>query len=243
MKNETVRRAIPLKALTIAAVSFCAGVAIVAGATAALWTHSATADIKVGEGVQGFAAGHAGAVSQTTGSSIDVPIGADAVTRLIADGSVAIPFETQSLSQGNKGLWYTLASPDWGDGALGHSASNVFKVADAASCTVEAAATATVTPMNAADDRVTSTPVSADYSTSEQATTEFWCFVATLDEPGEVGSYMNTATVTAVDDENLEVTDSDDWSARVLESFDVGNESERVLTFSYETFRPGQETP
>ncbi|MGO1628675.1 MAG: hypothetical protein ACTHX2_07660 [Microbacterium sp.] len=212
------------------------GVALGAGgASLALWNDAVTITGEISSGYEYFAAGPADSTQPAVGGAAVVAVGADEAQTLADDEEIALALQTDSISQGNKGLRYELVLPDWGSGVFGAADVSVFPVESEAACTV---ASAVPTPAD-----LSSTPVSADYSDTETPVTEFWCVVATLDGlPGE-GAYDNTATVTARDDSQTEVTDSDSWNADVTSAIDAADEDDHEIEFRYQTFRPGEVTP
>ncbi len=212
------------------------GILIGAGGTSlALWSDTAHGDGEISSGYEHFAAGRVDDAQPANDGRVTVGIGpADAET-LIRDGEVAIPLQTDSLSQGNKGLRYELTPPAWSDGIFGASDVIVFPVRTPGDCTVANAP--------AAQGELTSTPVSADYSDTTAPTTEYWCVTATLKNNGTVGEYENTATVTAEDPAGTEVEAKDSWKATVGLGLDPKKEPTHEITFAYETFRPGGEQP
>lgn len=220
--------------LTLAVIAGAALAGIVLGAggsTLALWNDSASRAGSIGSGAEWFAAGQPGSTSAAPDGTAAVSVGAAEAETLLSQGSVAVPFQTDSMSQGNLGLRYTVAEPkDWGDGVFGAADTALFPVASAADCTVSAV------PHDGSS--LTSTPVPADYSGSETPTTEFWCLVASVEQLPGTGAYANTASATATAPDSASVTAQDRWSTRVTTSLDAADESDHEITFTYETFRP-----
>src|SRR5699024_9901321 len=68
-----------------------------------------------------------------------------------------------------------------------------------------------------------------------------WCLVATLGSLPDEGSYTNEVTATGTDPAGTVVADTDSWSADVASALDPAEEADHELTFTYQTFRPGQE--
>ena len=247
MSTNTTSR---VRSVAVVATSALLGGALgLGGASFALWEDALSAEGQIASGYEYFAAGRgeanastvadsamtavSDAVAPPTGETATVTVGAADAQVLVEDHQLAMPLRTDSLSQGNKGLHYTLAEPDWGDGIFGTADVHVFPVATAAECTVA----------NAPDDPADlfSTPVTADYSDSATPTTEYWCLVATLGALPDEGSYTNEVTATGTDPSGTEVTDTDSWSADVTSGMDPADEPDHEITVSYQTFRPGQE--
>lgn len=236
-----------MRSFSVVGVAAVAGIALGLGASSlALWKDSVSFDGQISSGYEYFAAGPEGGTitpasdegAPPTGNSVDVTIGAAQAATLAADGEVAVVFQTDSLSQGNKGLAYTLAPPaDWGSGYFGNSDVEIYWVASPAQCDPEIDP---ATPPSTVSG-YTSTPVSADYSDTATVTTEYWCLVATLGDLPDEGTYKNTVTATGTDQADTEVSDTDDWSANVTTALDPANEDDHTITFQYGTFRPGQE--
>lgn len=235
MTEKTAR----LRSAAIVAGSGLVGAMLgVGGASLALWHDDVTYTGSIGDGYEYFAAGHAGSSAPAPSGSISATVGSAEATTLVDDGAVAIVFQADSLSQGNKGLAYELTEPDWSGGVFDAADVEIYWVAEPGDCSPQASPPtppATVTGL-------TSTPVSADYSDTTSPVIEYWCLVATLDGlPGE-GEYENEASVTALDPDQTEVSDADTWDADVLSDIDPADEPDHSITFTYETFRPG-ETP
>lgn len=212
-----------------------AGLALGAsGVSLALWNDGVTFDGEIASGYEFFAAGHPGHTQPAVNGTAIVTIGASEANTLVEDGEIAIPLQTDSISQGNKGLRYEVIEPDWGSSVFGAADVTIFPVDSAEQCTVAA-------PQPTGE--LTSTPVAAGYSTTETPVTEFWCLVAVLDDlPGQ-GDYRNTAEVTAEDGSGAEVSDEDSWNAGVLSPLDPDDEPDHGIQFRYDTFRPGEVTP
>lgn len=219
--------------LTVAAVL---GILLgIGGGTLALWSDTASGSGTISSGYEYFAAGRVDATRAAKDKKASVSLGAAEAETLLKDGEVAVPLQTDSLSQGNKGLRYELTPPEWTGGIFGASDVSVFRVSAPSECTVAN------TPTTAQD--YSSTPVSADYSETTDPTIEYWCVTATLKNDGEVGQYENTATVTAKDPAGTTVEASDSWKASVRLRLDPKQEPTRDIVFEYETFRPGGATP
>lgn len=222
-----------MRATAIVSASAALGLLLGAGGTTwALWSDDASISGEIGTGYEYFAAGLAGATTAAVDHEATVTIGSDAAQTLLTDHEVAIPLQTDSLSQGNKGLHYTITQPDWNTGIFGASTVGIFPIDSAAGCAVE--------NKPAEYDRdLASTPVTSDYSTSTTNTVELWCLVAELDKDGISGEYTNTATVRANDPDDVVVTDTDEWNADVRLGLDPDDEPDHDIIFTYSTFRPG----
>lgn len=213
-----------------------AGLALGAGgASLALWNDSADVAGEISAGYEHFAAGPLDAAEPAVDGAAGVEVGTDEASALVDDGAIAVTMQTDSVSQGNKGLHYDVVAPDWGEGIFGAAEVEIFAVDEPAACTPEASP-----PSGGALD---STPVSADYSSSETPVTEYWCLSATLDELPGAGEYANTADVTARDDTGAQATDDDTWHAEVESALDPAEEADHTIEFQYQTFRPGEVTP
>lgn len=212
----------------------------IGGASLALWSDAEEVSGQIGSGYEYFAAGAPGtelipAIDGQAGFEID---GQEVAAHLLEHGGTAIPIQVDSLSQGNKGLQYELTEPDWGEGILGQADVTVFWVETADECVP--GATPGAPPGHV--DGYTSTPVLADYTHTDVATTEYWCLQATLDGLEDEGTYTNVGSVTAADPDGQEVGADDEWSATVITGLDPAAEADRTIAFAYSTFRPG-ETP
>lgn len=207
----------------------------VGGGTLALWSDTAHGDGEISSGYEYFAAGRVENTRAAKDGSVKVGIGPAEAEVLLKNGEVAVPLQTDSLSQGNKGLRYEITPPTWSDGIFGASDVSIFRVGAPSECTVPN------TPSTPQELR--STPVSADYSDTTELTTEYWCVTAKLKNGGVVGEYENTATVTAKDPAGTEVEAKDSWNAKVGLGLDPKKEPTREIAFDYETFRPGGATP
>ncbi|WP_147915468.1 hypothetical protein [Ruania zhangjianzhongii] len=248
MSTNTTSRA---RSVAVVATSALLGGALgLGGASFALWEDAVSFDGQIASGYEYFAAGRgeanastvadsamtavSDAVAPPTGETAAVTIGTADAQMLLEDHELAVPLRTDSLSQGNKGLHYTLAEPDWGDGIFGAADVFLFPVATAADCTVD----------NAPADppaELSSTPVAADYSDATTPTTEYWCLVAALGALPDEGDYTNEVTATGTDPSDTEVSDTDTWSADVTSAMDPADEPDHEIAVTYQTFRPGQE--
>lgn len=200
------------------------------GSTLALWQDATGWSASATSGYEYFAAGAPGELQPATNGTVDFTVGSEDVSRLQADGQVAITMQTESISQGNKGLRYTVTEPAWGEHFFGAASTTLFQVATPDDCRVGN------TP--AAPGEPTSTPVSAEYSDSEEPLVETWCLVATIDELPDEGEYSNSVTATAQDPAGTSVEATDTWHATVTSTMDPADEPDHVITFGYETFRP-----
>lgn len=209
----------------------------VGGTSLALWADAEDLTGAIGSGYEYFAVGAPGGdLVPVEDGSVAFPIdGTGVATGLIDDGEFAVAIQADSLSQGNKGLGYHLAEPDWGDAILAAAEISVFWVPAAQDCHPGAEET---TPPATIEGH-TSTPVPATYSAGTQVSSEFWCLTAALQAlPGE-GEYANIATVTAEDTAGEQVQDTDDWHAQVSAGLDPADEPDHAIVFTYSTFRPG----
>lgn len=210
-------------------------------ASYALWRDSAEMSGSISSGYEYFAAGLLGDVEApdqaTDPFSVTVPSGweAAAAATLLSEHSVAVVFETQSLSQGNKGLSYDLVEPSsWGDGVFGDATVNLYWVDSPEQCAVGV-------PRPSDPDWVRgyeSSPVSSDYSTSTTVVTEYWCLLAQITPPEIIGKYDNTATVTGRDPLGEELTDTDRWYVDLEKVYDAAAEGAHPISFTYYTYRP-----
>ncbi|WP_336662796.1 hypothetical protein [Leucobacter sp. USHLN154] len=203
----------------------------VAGATSALWrtelsTHAALPDAAVLFDVNGES-------SSASDPTVTYAIGSDDMQALMDDGSIAIPIEVKSLSQGNRGLRYTVTPPATTETDIMHWAdTTVFPVTSEGSCTVD-----TDVPT---DPPLTSTPVPATYSDTTTPTTEYWCLHAKLGHLPDAGRYTSTATITGTHALG-EIVKESLWDLEVTTAFTVADEPEHEVAFTYETFRAGAE--
>jgi len=216
----------------LAGTAVVAGVALgMGGGTFALWQDSTGFTLSAHTGYEYFAAGAPGATQPATDGSVEFAVDPNQAKKLRDDGEVAVTIQTESVSQGNKGLRYTIAEPDWGDHIFGAASTTLFQVATPQDCAVAN------TPE--ASDEPASTPVEPEYSTTDEPVVETWCLVATLDELPDEGPYLNSVTATAEDSVDVSVEATDSWHAEVTSSMDPADEPRHLITFEYETFRPG----
>ncbi|SFJ80637.1 hypothetical protein [Cellulomonas sp. KH9] len=205
------------------------------GGTAALWRDAVDVDARVPLGVAVFGAGAPGQVSYATSGSTGVAytFGPEEARTLHSAGAVAIPVQVDSLAQGNHGLTYTV-EPSVVGGLFGRSTWTLTQVASAQACTTSVTG----------DSARTSTPWEATYTDAVAPTSEYWCLVARWAPVS--GTHEDTVTATGsvtvpgVGDP-VTVTGSDTWSATVVEDVDPADEPEHTLTFTFRTFRPGEQ--
>ena len=208
-----------------------AGMALgMGGSTLALWQDATDFSASARSGYEYFAAGAPGETQPATNGSIDFTVGSEEATKLKTDRQIAITMQTEAVSQGNKGLRYNITEPNWGEHIFGAASTALFQVAAPEDCTVDNAPAAPGEP--------TSTPVSAEYSNSDDPVVETWCLVATIDALPDEGEYSNSVTATAQDPAGTSVKATDTWHSTVTSSMDPSDEPDHVITFSYETFRP-----
>ncbi len=219
------------RTLKLSALATAAGVAVGAGGTTlALWNTGLDFSAQAHSGYESFAVGLPGDTTAAADGKVTVTIGADEAATLHEDQAVAIALETQSVSQGNMGLRYTIGEPNWGDHLFGAASTTLFRVSSAAECTVDNAPEANA--------KLNSTPVSAHYTATDEPVVEYWCLVAVIDEFPDAGEYSNSVMVSAADPADNEVEATDEWHAEVTSVMDPTQEPDHSLTFSYETFRP-----
>lgn len=203
----------------------------VVGATSALWrteltSHAALPDAAVLFSVNGEDA-------TASNPAVVVTLGPTEMQALLDDGSLAVPIEVQALSQGNRGLRYTVAAPATDETDILHWAElSVFPVSDLTSCSVEAEAP--ILPPS------TSTPVAPTYSDTTTPTTEYWCLRADLRELPDVGEFTTTATITGTHALG-EIVETLSTQLDVTTAFTAANEPTHRVTFTYETFRAGND--
>lgn len=228
-----------------------AGAALVLGSlggtTMALWHDEGSFSSQIGNGKVAFAVGSPKVPSgpltappaqaaSAAGQTLTFGVGKVQAETLLRDLEVAIPIQVDSLSQGNKGLRYTVAPPNFPSGSLFSTAdTQLVKVDSAADCTVDPRPEL---PSPLPTGYYTSTPVSADYSVTGTPTSEFWCLTATLDKLPGSGTYTNKVGVTA-ESSGGPVSDNDQWWANVTGSTDASKEPTTTVGFTFQTFRPG----
>lgn len=219
--------------MVIGAAALAGAVLGMGGGTLALWQDTAGFSISTRTGYEYFAAGAPGATKPATNGTVEFTVGPSQAAKLKDDREIAIPMQTESVSQGNKGLRYTLTEPNWGTHLFGAASTVLFRVDSPQECTVDNAP--------ATSEQLTSTPVSADYSDSEEPVVENWCLVARIDTLPDEGEYSSSVTVTARDAAGTSVKATDSWHAQVTSALDPSKVPAHVITFSYETFRPSEE--
>lgn len=231
-RSPHTRGAHPVRNSVIISTAAIVGLALGnAGVSLALWNDGTDLSGRSTSGYEYFAAGHTDATTPAhDAGAASVTIGESEARTLLDEGAIAIPLQTDSLSQGNKGLRYTVAAPDWGNGIFGSADPVIFPVSAAAECAVENAP--------AASGPLSSTPISAAYSDATSPVTEHWCVVAVLGDLPDEGAYTNIAAVTAVDEAGAPVEMSDGWDAIVTTGIEPADEADHIIEFAYETFRP-----
>jgi len=228
----------PSRSAVVFAGSLAVGATLaIGGASLALWSDAEHLSGSLAMGYERFAVGAPGAdlIPADGGSASFAIDGQDAASTLATDGQWAAAIQVDSLSQGNKGLHYTLTEPDWGEGILGAAAVEIFWVPAPEDCRPGA----TPTPPPATVEDHTSTPVPATYTANTEAVSEFWCIQAELDALPGTGEYRNLARVTATDPSDIQVESTDDWNALVGSHLDPAEEPDHAIPFTYSTFRPG----
>ncbi len=197
------------------------------GATYALWHAELETTGVITDAATIFSVN--GSEASSADPTVGVPLGPAEAQILLDDLELAIPVEVRALSQGNRGLRYTVDLPPAADGSLFAGADvAVFPVPDAEACTV-----ATALP----DSPPTSaTPVPAEYSDADVPEIEFWCVRAHLDEIPDEGPFQTSTTITGTHALG-EISDVTVWSFDVLTAFRAAAEPMREVAFTYETFR------
>ncbi|MFC8191368.1 hypothetical protein ACFUMH_06845 [Cellulomonas sp. NPDC057328] len=213
------------------------------GGTLALWRDEfrGAARVPVGVAVFGVGAPAApGTLSQyatTDGQALAHTFGPAQAAALYnggAGGSVAIPVQVDALSQGHRGLSYTVV-PTISGGVFGASTWRLYRVASAAACTTATSST----------EASASTPVPSGYTTTSTLVSEYWCLVATYAPVAGTNEEQAEVTGTPVVPEKedpADVQDAESWNVTGYEELDPGAEPSHSLTFTFRTFRPG-ETP
>lgn len=210
------------------------------GGTLALWRDTATFSARMPAGVAVFgvgAPGPNGTLSQyatADGQSLTFAFGPAQATALYNGGAgaiVAVPVQVDSLSQGHRGLRYTVTTELRG-GVFGASQVQLYRVDSPAACTTSTTATVATT----------STPWTADHTATTALLSEYWCLVARY--VPVTGTHTNTATATGTPVvPNVAsppgVTATDTWTSTVQSVLDPAAEPTHTLTFAFTTFRPG----
>lgn len=231
----TTRRRTAVTAAVAGLTGACLGIG---GASLALWSDAAELGGTVAAGYQSFAVGASGAPEPAPSGTAVRTIGPREATQLVRDGELAVAVQVDSLSQGNKGLYYVVSPPDdWGDGVLASSDVSVFRVDSARECRIQVLSPEDVP----AAGTLESTPVPSTYSESTEPVTEHWCLYASYAGAPEVGEYANTATVTARPPAGPAVEAEDTWHANVVARLDPAAEPVHAITFTSTTFRPGEQ--
>lgn len=228
-------RALPTAVLVAGAVALALLLGATTGGTLALWRDTATVQTRMPAGVVVLGAGTPAAPGQladyatSATDTAEVPFGPAQASTLYTTGSVAVPFQVDSLAQGHRGLRYTV-TPEVSGGVFGRSTVRVVRVASAAACTTALTGTATGT----------STPWSGAYTTTTALLPEYWCLVATFDRVK--GSYANTASVEATVTTSGgtsagTVAASASWAAQVMKTLVPANEPAHRVRVAFQTFR------
>lgn len=207
------------------------------GATMALWHAEQSFTSQIQTGKVAFAVGAPGSTltqnATSTGDKLSFAFGKAEAETLVRNKQIAIPIQVDSLSQGNKGLHYTVEKKI--------AENSIFEAANAKLVRVASAAACTMNPAALDHENFKRTPVPATYSADSVPTSEFWCLTASLDALPGAGTYTNTATVTATTATGTgPVTDSDDWWANVTSLSNPSTEPTHKIDFTFETFRPGK---
>jgi hypothetical protein len=198
------------------------------GTALALWRDSASTRARMPVGVAVFGMGAPGQLTYAAAETDDLVFrfGPSQAQQLLDNGVVAIPIQVDSLSQGHRGLTYTVV-PDITGGLFGAGTWTLTRVPSAAACT----------PLTTGTTATGSTPWTAAYAgPAEPIRSEFWCLVAN----SVTGTHTNTVTVTGTPDVPGglgPVTATDQWRATV--GGNPAAEPTHTLTFDFRTFRPG----
>lgn len=232
MKRSNSRRS----RATAVVLAVCGLLFAVASAASALWYDNITSAGTLQAGRISFNVGPATGVLNATNHATRVSsynVGQSEAATLQSTGSISIPIRAVAMSQGNKGMSYTVTAPTFGANTVfGNSTVRVFKVADAASCNV-ASAPAT----QPSGPAMQSTPVPATYSNTTTPTTEWWCMTAVYNPPAST-TYTNVGTVTATAG-GVSVTADDSWTTTVgATPPNPATEPTAPIPFAYQTFRP-----
>jgi hypothetical protein len=201
-----------------------------AGTAMALWRDSASTAARMPVGVAVFGAGMPGGLTYATSEpgKLVVPFGPAQAKTLHDTGAVAFAVQVDSLSQGHRGLTYTV-TPAVSGGLFGASTWTLAKVASPGACT-------TSTPGSALR---TSTPWSGSYNEATQPLSEYWCVVAKWAQIA--GTHSDTVTATGTPDlpgtPGGPVTATDTWGATVSNDINPAVEPTHTLTFDFRTFR------
>jgi hypothetical protein len=202
------------------------------GVTYALWHTEIVDTATIRDAAVLFAVD--GEHASSAAPAVDVPIGKSDLRSLLTERRLAKPIEVVALSQGNRGLRYSVELPAVpaapGDTILGAAELGVFRVADAAACTVDLDIPASAPS--------TSTPVPATYSDSAVPEIEHWCLRADLGVLPDEGRFTSTTTITGAHALG-ELVEEVEWDFAILTRLDAADEPPYEVTFTYETFRTG----
>ena len=181
-------------------------------------------------GVAVFGAGAPGSLTYAAAET-DKPVfsfGKVQAQTLHDTGAVAFVVQVDSLSQGHRGLTYTV-TPAISGGLFGASTMVLTKVASAAACT-----TSTTGP---APTPTTSVPWTGTYNEATAPVAEYWCVVAKWTRVTGTHTDTVTASGTSADGTPVPVTATDTWNATVDNNIDPTVEPTQKLTFDFRTFR------
>jgi hypothetical protein len=199
------------------------------GTALAVWRDSASTAARMPVGVAVFGAGATGALTYAASEAdrLVVPFGPAQAKVLHDAGAVSFAVQVDSLSQGHRGLTYTV-TPAVAGGLFGASTWTLTKVASPAVCT-------TSTPGSA---QRTSIPWTGTYNEATQPLSEYWCIVAKWAQIA--GTHSNKVTASGTPDlpgTPAPVTATDTWSATATNDLDPTVEPTHTLTFNFRTFR------
>lgn len=220
-------RARPLAAFAGVAALAALVAAAVPGATYALWHAELETTGVLTDAATIFSVN--GTDASSASPAVGVPLGPEEAQVLLDERDLAIPVEVSALSQGNRGLRYTVSlAPATADSVFASAQVAIVPVDDAASCTTDLAL-----PESAPTD---STPVPAGYSDTDEPAVENWCVRAHLDGLPDEGAYQSSTTITGTHALG-EISDETVWNFDVLTAFTAAAEPVREVVFTYETFR------
>jgi hypothetical protein len=200
------------------------------GTAMALWRDSASTSARMPVSVAVFGAGAPGGVKYAASESdkLVFEFGRAQAQALHDAGAVAFAVQVDSLSQGHRGLTYTV-TPAVSGGLFGASTWSLTKVASAAACT-----TSTMGPAQGS-----STPWPGTYNEATAPLAEYWCIVAKWAKI--TGTHSNKVTASGTPDlpgtPGGPVTATDTWGATVSNDIDPTVEPTHTLTFDFRTFR------
>ncbi|WP_026819757.1 SipW-dependent-type signal peptide-containing protein [Arthrobacter castelli] len=223
-------------------------------ATFASWQDQITIDVSITAGYIHFAVddpnSDPAALNRIDrpGQSLTWTVPENVLDNLAPEQPQSAVVQIDAQSQGNRGLSYTLDGASVaGDNSLTSAATvTITAVGHPGSCGTGSSAPGPVLyegPIQGAAtesrELVTSEYTDAPWTNPE---TEYLCLAFTV--PDGMGSYTNEGTVTGTAEGGLEadqkVTATDTWSGRSGPSQAARN-ADVTLTFSYETYRPGEE--